>query len=126
MKNPSFLVDVLRGYDTAMTGTVTKKYLDQKRWRITEHLGPELSLPIDKIDLGKMEEVRSRYLSGTWKGKGFKESKEGRSIGGWNSLLRDVRSVLGWAVERGLTDAMPFKMRPGNVQAAVKSVIWPE
>ncbi len=123
---PPTLFEAMAAHTTAMTGTVTKKYLNQKGWRLTAHLGPEMNLRIDALDLERIEAVRQRYLSGTWKSGGCGQEREGRTVGGWNSLLRDIKSVLGWAVRRGMIASMPFAMRPGKVQTAVKSVIWPE
>lgn len=120
------LAEALRDYETAMTGSAKAKTLDNKRTRILEHLAPELHWRLDAFDLPAMETIRRRYLDGTWAGKGWANEKTGRSIGGWNSLLRDVKAILGWAARRGDLAAMPFTMRPGKVQAKVKSVIWPE
>ena len=116
----------LRDYITAHTGVVTQKYLDQKESRIQAHFVPELKRPINQLDQVVLEAARQRYLEGEWAGNGYSEKRKGRSIGGWNHLLRDLKAVLGWAKDRKLISEIPFAMTTTKNQERVKPVIWPE
>ena len=115
-------------WKTATAGVVTEKYANQKIDRLTNHLGPELVLPIHRIDTEVVEKARQRYLCGSWSGNGHRNKVEGRGVGGWNHLLRDLRALAGWAVKRGLIEAIPFRLTATKVQEDPASgvVIWPE
>ena len=115
-------------WKTAAAGVVTEKYANQKIDRLTNHLGPELVLPIHLIDTEVVEKARQRYLSGSWSGNGHRNIVEGRGVGGWNHLLRDLRALMSWAVKRGLIEAIPFRVTATKVQEDPASgvVIWPE
>jgi len=116
----------LRDYLTANTGVVTQKYLDQKESRIQAHFAPELKRRINLFDQVVLEAARQRYLEGEWAGNGYAEKRKGRSIGGWNHLLRDLKAVFGWAKDRKLISEIPFTMTTTKNQERVKPVIWPE
>ncbi len=116
----------LDGYETAQKGVVTDKYLSQKRDRIENHFSKELKRRLSEFDQEILEGARQRYLVGEWAGNGYTKKRKGRSVGGWNSLLRDLKAVFGWAVKRGLLDRVPFTMATTKTQESVKPVIWPE
>jgi integrase/recombinase XerC len=125
--NVPTLKRALELWQTASVGVVTEKYANQKVDRIKKHMGPELVLPLHTIDTAVVEGARQRYLAGTKSGNGYK-SDETRSVGGWNHLLRDLRSLMGWAVKRELIDRVPFAVTATKVQEDPASgvVIWPE
>lgn len=122
------LQKALDAWKIAQAGVVTEKYASQKEDRITNHFGPELHTPLHLLDTEILEKCRQRYLTGTWAGNGYTNKVEGRTVGGWNSLLRDLKALIGWAVKRELIDKVPFSMTSTKVQEEpeAKSVIWPE
>jgi integrase/recombinase XerC len=126
--NVPTLMKAMELWKTATTGVVTEKYANQKIDRLTNHLSPELVLPIYLIDTEMVEKARQRYLSGSWSGNGHRNVVEGRRVGGWNHLLRDLRALMSWAVKRGLIEAIPFRVAATKVQEDPASgvVIWPE
>lgn len=125
--NVPTLNKALEAWGMAVTGVVTEKYANQKLDRIKRHFSPELVLPIHQIDTAAVERARQRYLAGTKSGNGY-QSDETRSVGGWNHLLRDLRSLFGWAVKREMIDAIPFRVTATKVQEDPASgvVVWPE
>ena len=125
--NVPTLRKALEAWELASVGVVTAKYAKQKGDRIRNHFAPELTTPLHMIDTATMEKARARYLSGTFRGNGYQNEK-GRGIGGWNSLLRDMRALFGWAVKRELIERIPYSVSATKVQEDPdsKAVIWPE
>jgi integrase len=121
------LKKALADWEIASVGVVTAKYAKQKGDRIRNHFQPELVLPLHLLDTATMEQARQRYLTGKFKGNGYQNEK-GRGVGGWNSLLRDLRALYSWAVKRELIEKVPFSMSATKVQEDPdsKAVIWPE
>ena len=97
-------------------GAVTPHTIDVIQLRLRLHWQPLAGTPIDAISNAQVEDLRKAYLEGTGR----------RSKAGANKILAQLRTVLGWAVQRGLLDAVPFKVARLKPQKKVQAVVWPE
>lgn len=118
------LEKALDGFERAQSPVLTPKYIQQLRDRIETHFKRELLLPLESFTTAKMEEIRHRYLTEEWSGNNYQNKKKGRSIGGWNNLLRNFKALLNWS--RGKKLGLPFEMKESDYQSPVRPVIWPE
>ncbi|MDR2560351.1 MAG: site-specific integrase [Holophagales bacterium] len=122
------LASILEAWAAAARGSVTDKHIHDCLYMLRRHCEPVLSLPLNKIDTAAVDSLRTAYLTGTWRGAGWKAdtADKTRAAGGWNKVWRHLQAVVNWAVERGLAREKPFKGRPVKSQERLRVALWPE
>lgn len=110
------LRELLALWKVAVAGAVTVKHVRDQEDRIRLHLGDWIDLPAMNLSTADLDHARSVYLAGEGR----------RSIGGWNQVLRRLRGLYRWAIERGHLEAIPWKPNPGKAQEKVNPIVWPE
>jgi integrase len=98
------------------SGAITDHTLAVVELRMRLHWQDLADRPIDQITAADVEDLRQKYLTGEGR----------RSKGGANKVVATLRTVLGWAMQRGLVAAVPFKIPNLKQQKAVQAVVWPE
>lgn len=82
-------------------------------WRL--HIKPDLGgLNVDRIGTSEVEKVRAKYLG------------QGGSPGGANSLLKCLKTLLGFALRRGDIPRLPFTVSRLQVQRQPRPVLPPQ
>ena len=121
------LEQALEKWAAAERGSVTEKHLNDRLSCLRRHLAPVLGLPLNKLDTGKLDDLRTAFLAGEWMGEGWKaESARARTPGGWNKIRRHIVALVNWCIDRELLQAMPFRGRPLKSQEKTPLIVWPE
>jgi integrase len=112
-----------------MKGSATDLHIKNVGDVLRLHLQQLLPLPLDQITTELVEDARTAYLGTV--GVGSRPGHKGtwdlpHTKAGANKVVQNLGSVLGWAVRRGIIEAMPYKLPRLKPKEDIKAVLWPE
>ena len=111
------LKEALVTWEKAQEDITTAKHREVTAAKLRLHLADHMETPLDQLDTAKLRAIRAHYLK-TPGPTGRTHTK-----GGANSLIKSVRTVLGFFLEDGTLATLPFKLRRIHVKRTPRRVV---
>lgn len=111
------LKTALEKWEAANRGVLSDKHVDGTADKIRLHFGALMEVEIDQLTTERVGDIRSHYLNNP--GPTGREHK----AGGANSLMKALRTLLGWAATIWPVPSRPFRLKKVQEEKVPRRVI---